>query len=990
MSVQHASGWKSGLAIVCLVCLWLAPLFAGEPEENWSKRVWQTDDGLPAANVTAILQTPDDYLWLATQSGLARFDGEQFDVVPIPVGRPRPIVRAMIRDHAGNFWLAESGGVVVRFGSGNAEMFSVTNGLPDELVLQMIETPDHSIWLSYANDSVYRITPDNQVVRLTSDSGLGDDGTCCFTLDAHGVLWFAKGFEFGFLRGGHFVKSGILTERNAQILCGRNGGLWFCTSTQVLKSMSNATPVVLASFSSDANHVKPSTLYEDSYGSLWIGTASDGLFHLNHTNLFEIETSHNKIHAIFQDREGSIWVGTDGGGLNRLFPTVIELLGRDEGLPFETVRSIGEDRTGDVWVVTQDGALSRLPGNDWAGGGPIESWPGGLAHCVAEDHQGGVWIGTYSRCLFRWKDGQFSQFNMHNGLAGTDIRSLLVDKRNDLWIGLDKERLVQRFHDGNFQSFTQPTNSRAVRAMAEDTSGRIWFGTIDGHLLRLDGNTLSEVAFPVSEGMHPIRCLTTSSDGSLWIGNSVIGVCRLKDGKFARIGTEDGLFDGNICAMMPDTRGRMWFASDRGIFFVNLEQLDQFADGKINQIQSNVYGRAAGLPGLQAYYGFWPGAVVTRSGEILFPTHSGIAVVFPDRVRANIMPPNVLIQRVSADGKEIKREPNEMVKLPPDVRKIEITYTAPSFIEPEQIRFRYRLVGWSDDWSEVERNRSAIFPRLPPGHYTFQIQASNDNGIWDEKGASFGFMVMPFFWQSWLFRIPTALFILIIVVAVVRYFLLRRFRLLLQKVEQEAALQKERTRIAQDMHDELGARFTQISLLGELSRNALDEPGRAHDFLGQISRVAQIGVKSLDEIVWAVNPRNDTLHDLLDYTGQYARDFLAAAGIECRLNFPDALPNANVSGEVRHSIFLIVKETLNNVVKHAQASQVKISFDTSAGTMRWTIEDNGKGFEKAPDNTLADGLRNINARSTALGGRVEIVSRADEGTQITLKVPLQK
>ena len=969
---------------------WVLFTSAAELDGGWSSRVWQVDDGLPAANVTGIAQTRDGYLWLATQSGLARFDGAHFETVPIPIGRSRPIIRAMLCDHAENFWLAENGGVIVKFGAGPPQMFTATNGLPDATALQMVETPDHVVWITFADASVFRITPDNQVFRLGNADGIKDDGTCSLALDARGVLWFTKGLEFGFLNGSHFEKAGMLTERNPQILGARNGDIWFATPSQLLRMTSNAAPVAVASFSRDANRVKPSFMFEDFSGRLWIGTTSDGLFQLDHTNLSRIETSQNNIHTIFRDREGSIWVGTDGGGLNRLLPKAVELHGRDEGLPFETVRSMSEDRAGNLWVVTQDGALTRLPGDDWASGQKVDNWPGGIAHCVAQDHQGAMWIGTYQRGLFRWQDGKFLRYGLQNGLEGLTIRSLFVDSRNDLWIGLETEHLVQRFHNGQFQFFKQPAASRAVRAMTEDVDGKIWMGTLDGHLLRVDGDQLTEVKLPASDPSHPIRCLSATPDGSLWIGYAVNGVCRLKGGKITHIGRDEGLFDENICALMPDAAGRMWFASDRGVFYVSLAQLNACADGKSDRVQSIFYGRDAGLPSLQAYYGYWPGALTTRAGVILFPTHSGIAVVHPDHVHANVIPPNVIIESVAVDGKKIMVRQKNTPILPPDHRKLEFTFTAPSFIAPEQDRFRYRLNGWNEDWSEVERGHSAVFSRLPPGDYTFQVTACNNHGVWNENGADFSFAVTPFFWQGWTFRIMTALVLLLIVVAVVRHLSLRRVRQMMKRLEQEAALQSERTRIAQDMHDELGARFTQISLLGELSRSSLAEPAKADDFLGQISRVAQIGVKSLDEIVWAVNPRNDTLPDLLDYTGQYALDFITAAGLQCRLDFPDAPPDQEVPGDIRHAVFLIIKETLNNVVKHAQATRVKIIFELVETEMFWRIEDDGRGFLPSPDNALDDGLRNIRQRATALGGQAEIKSRPGAGTWVIVKIPLPK
>jgi signal transduction histidine kinase/ligand-binding sensor domain-containing protein len=988
MAARYPCCWK---AAALLAGLCLAGAATAEPAVGWSKRVWQTDDGLPAANVTGIAQTRDGYLWLATQSGLARFDGVQFEDTPIPGGRARPILRAMLCDHAEHLWLAEDGGVVVRFGAGGSRLFTSADGLPDALPLQLVETPDQSVWITYANGAVHRITPDNKVKRFTAADGLPDDGLCSLAVDSRGVLWFAMGLQFGNFHENHFHKTGALPQRNAQILGGRNGGIWICLPGQLLKLDSNAAPVVLANFEGDANRLKPSVLFEDVAGRLWIGTVAGGLFQFDGANLFQVETSQNNIRTIAGDREGNIWVGTDGGGLDRLNPSVVELHGRDEGLPFETVRSLCEDKTGDLWIVTQDGALTRVPHGNWGDVQPIENWPGGQAHCIAQDKAGAIWIGTRQRGLYCWKDGRFSRFGLQNGLAGLTIRSLLADHHNDLWVGLETEHLVQRLHDGQFQSFKQPANSRAVRAMAEDSTGQVWMGTLDGRLLRMSGDQLSEVAQPAAESSHPIRCLSATPDGNLWIGYAAHGVCRLRAGTFSHIGRANGLFDGNICALMPDGAGRMWFGSDRGIFYVTLGQMNDFADGRAKLVQSIFFGRDAGLPSLQAYYGYWPGALRTQAGEILFPTHSGIAAVYPERVHANLTPPNVIIQGLEVDGQKISlAKRGGAPKIPPNHRRIEVTFTAPSFISPEQVRFRYRLAGWNEEWSDPDAGRTAVFSRLPPGAYTFQVAACNSFGVWNAMGESFRFRVMPFFWQGWPFRLLAALVFTGAVVALARHLSLRRVRLMLKQAQEEAALQKERTRIAQDMHDELGARFTQISLLGELSRHALPEPDKARDFLGQISRAAQAGVKSLDEIVWAVNPRNDTLSDLLDYTGQYALDFLASAGLQCALDFPDNPPPREIPGDIRHAVFLIVKEALHNVVKHAHATRVKISFAPAQAELLWRIEDDGRGFEPARDNALADGLRNIRQRAAVLGGKVEIDSRPGAGTRVSVQIPLRR
>ena len=222
--------------------------------------------------------------------------------------------------------------------------------------------------------------------------------------------------------------------------------------------------------------------------------------------------------------------------------------------------------------------------------------------------------------------------------------------------------------------------------------------------------------------------------------------------------------------------------------------------------------------------------------------------------------------------------------------------------------------------------------------------------------------------------------------AAVRFVAVRRLRVTVARLEKENVVQKERARIARDIHDELGARLTQISLLTELTQQAIAEPAVTGNHINQIAGLSRQGIKSLDEIVWAVNPRNDTLADLLDYAGQYALDFLRAAGVRCRIDFPAAPPVRELSGEVRHGLFLAVKEALNNIVKHAHATEVSLQAAVDEKGLRWEISDNGRGFEMSPDNALADGLRNIQKRLAEMGGRCEIISRVGGGTRVRLEI----
>ena len=257
-------------------------------------------------------------------------------------------------------------------------------------------------------------------------------------------------------------------------------------------------------------------------------------------------------------------------------------------------------------------------------------------------------------------------------------------------------------------------------------------------------------------------------------------------------------------------------------------------------------------------------------------------------------------------------------------------------------------------------------------------------------GHIFSLEVKPFFWQTWWFRVAVSALFTVAVFAMARYVSFRRLQSKVRRLEQENALQEERARIAKDIHDDLGARMTQISLLSELTQQALPQPQKAGELVGQIATMSRLGIKSLDEIVWAVNPRNDTLQDLLDYAGQYAVDFLQTAGIRCRVDFPNTPPAREIPADVRHGLFLAVKEALHNIIKHAQAREVWLRVSVTDSALQWVIEDNGRGFDQSPSDARADGVRNMRQRLAELGGGCSVESRPGAGTRISLTVPWRK
>ena len=534
---------------------------------------------------------------------------------------------------------------------------------------------------------------------------------------------------------------------------------------------------------------------------------------------------------------------------------------------------------------------------------------------------------------------------------------------------------------------------------------------MEGRLFAIRAGVISDETERVQgNGAMSIHCLCATSDGALWIGYSGTGVGRFKGGKYARITTKEGLHDNYISQIVADKMDRLWLAGNGGIFQVSLKELSSVADdistGRKSRLRSVLYGRAEGLPSLQPTYDTIPAAIRSADGRIWMAMRTGLAVVHTENIRDNPEPPPVLVERVLVDGEPVAVYDSKSPLRDPDLRgltdlhqnhagleikanyrRLEIDFTALSFLAPENVNFRYRLDGFEDEWTDAGTERKATYAHLSSGNYVFHVIACNDSGVWNDVGAKFNFTVQPFFWQRWSFQLALLAGFTLCVIAIVRYVSFRRLRTQVRQLEQQTVLHKERARIAKDIHDDLGANLTQITLLSELARQDMTTPEKAGGHVDKISTTARQVMKSLDEIVWAVNPRNDTLPHLVDYLGQFTIDFLRAPGIRCRLDLPEHPPELNVPADIRHNLFLAVKEALNNIVKHAGAKQVRLGVDVSNGKLRVVVTDDGHGFEHPPQDAWADGLRNMRQRMAEIGGDCAIESHAGTGTTITFDVP---
>jgi len=493
-----------------------------------------------------------------------------------------------------------------------------------------------------------------------------------------------------------------------------------------------------------------------------------------------------------------------------------------------------------------------------------------------------------------------------------------------------------------------------------------------------------------------------------------------------------------ICHLVDDGEGNLWISSHRGVLRASKAELHRCADGAAKSLHCLSYGKAEGLASQVCSGGFQPGACKAADGRIWVPTARGIAIIDPATVTTNTIPPPVVIEELLVDRRpfeianqaaplpgewgqgraaaqaQTSRQKNlRALQIPPGKQRFEIHYTALSFAAPEKVRFRHKLAGLERDWVEAGTTRLAEYSYLPPGDYSFQVIACNNDEVWNQDGASLSFTVLPYFWQTWWFQAVAIISGAGAVGASVLAATRRRVRRKLELVERQRALERERSRIARDIHDDLGASLTRITMLSQTVRSELESAPQAAADVDQIYTTARELTKAMDEIVWAVNPRHDTLDSLVTYLGRFAQEFLSAAGIRCRLEVPMHLPAWALTAEIRHNVFLAFKEALHNIVKHAAASEVQIFMELFDAGFVLVIADNGRGFELDGQSDLdplapislapaqggrgsstrlapGNGLPNMRKRLDEVGGRCEWDTAPAKGTRVKLTVLVKR
>ncbi|HWF19125.1 MAG TPA: triple tyrosine motif-containing protein, partial [Verrucomicrobiae bacterium] len=495
--------------------------------------------------------------------------------------------------------------------------------------------------------------------------------------------------------------------------------------------------------------------------------------------------------------------------------------------------------------------------------------------------------------------------------------------------------------------------------------------------------------------------LCESTNGGLWIGTDGGGLGYVNKDVRRAWDVQDGLPDNVVWGLTEDDEANLWLATPRGLCRISSDSINRALARPEPLKVKLVYETDQSTPKALRFGG--PHAIRSAGGRLWFALNSG-PVGVDIRGRESDKPaPQVHIENLLVDNQPVKfsaEKPTlatsdahaDVLMLPGNPKTLEFHFVGLSFDAPEKVRFRHKMDGIDADWVQNGTERQIGYGPLPSGNYVFHVTACNAEGIWNDKGASLAFIIPTPLWrQPWALGMGglTATFLVVGMVRVVSH---RRLRWRLEHLEQQRAMERERIRIAQNMHDEIGSKLTKISYLSERAKTELRGAGKAEGKIDSIATTSRELLKALDEIVWAVNPKNDSLEHLAAYFCQYAREYFQDTTVECDIRMQSKLPEMEMSAEMRHNLFLAFEESLNNILKHAKASSLNMDISTDADRLRITIRDNGRGFEQKADSngkaTGGNGLRNIRHRMASVGGTCEVESAPGRGTCISLRVPL--
>jgi signal transduction histidine kinase/ligand-binding sensor domain-containing protein len=933
------------------------------PLQNYARQTWAMENGLPQNTVQALVQTQDGFVWLGTEVGLVRFDGNgfaEFDRNSSPA-LPGNDVRCLLETRDGSLWIGTSDGLA-RWRDGKVTAFTTREGLPANGIEALGES----------RDGVLQVLTDQGLSRL-------------------------EGERFAAYTAADAASGGMMTPAALPAL-GIGLARPLPDGAHVLSSKSELTLIrgsaVLARLKvgRELPGSRIQVLFADRESCLWIGT-NGGLARLADGKLQMMPVTDPlataSVLAVMEDHEGNVWVGTEAGGLHILREQRFRTIGTREGLTLDGTTAVVEDRAGTIWVGTSGGGLDavRLSGGKVSAVRSYSSKDGLLSDVIlslAPARNGDLWVGTPDG-LNRIRGGSIESFTSADGLPDDFIRSLLADADGSLWIGT--RRGLTHWPPGNaaagmnMETFKRANGlgSDLVGAMARDAQGDLWVATLAG-LSRLHGGRIANYTTADGLSSNVVTALLPRENGTLLIGTQDKG-WDLYDGKRFSASAPDRLSGTSIHAILDDSDGHLWFATGDGIARCDVS-------GGVEHALCIEFGTADGLRSRETASSSHPSAWRSTDGHLWFATPKGLVEVDPAHFPVNAIPSPVAIERFAVDDvTQPTGAAGSVAEIPAGHVHFEFDYAGLSFAAPQKVRYRFMLENFDRQWTEAGARRSAYYTNIPPGSYTFRVQAANSDGVWNDQGAALKFELRPHFYQ-------TAWFYALLVLAAAGILVLL-LRLRIRRAEREFnAVLGERNRIAREIHDTLAQGYVgisvQLELLGELLRQSKVE--QATKQLEVTRGHVREGLADARQSIWALRSQ-DSGEKALPVRLRRMVEAAEGNGVEARFSIHGAYRPLPPGTE--QEILRVAQEAIHNIKKHALARSLFVQLEYGQREIALEVRDDGQGF--ASDKTQESfpegngqghyGLTGMKERAAVIGGVLDVTSEPGVGTAVRLRAP---
>jgi diguanylate cyclase (GGDEF)-like protein len=824
--------------VLLAAALLIRPASALDPHKaitQYVQTTWNDEGGLPENSVHAVAQTADGYLWFGTEEGLTRFDGVRFVTFTLhnAQGLRSNFIQTLAAGRDGTLWVGTDSGLsqfhpsVTAEHGGTFTVLTARDGLTDNNITALCEDRQGALWVG-TTLGLNRIV-DGRIENWTSGHGLADAAVRAVSIDAGGTLWV--GTENGLSRftDGRFVtftkKNGLPDNTVTTLAASPDGSLWVGTLGHGLAQIIQGRIVVPKTTMPWPNIAG---LVVDHDGVLWIAFDHHGIGRLygDRLDLYSVARGLPTdlcTPAIFEDREGSLWVGTLDSGVVQLRDGRFTVFGKSEGLAGNYIGELAEAKDGSIFIGADNNGVDRLYPD-----GHVEvldqrnGLPNQPVYSLLVTHDGSLWIGYRRGTLARWDNGRVTVYHDPDA-QDASLNALFEDGDGHMWVGYNPKGFAE-FAAG---SFRHVTDMGIIRYITQSRDGSIWLASDGGGVQRYFHGKLTR--YTIADGLPSdhVMYVYADAEGAIWAGVSGGGISRIRDGRVVSWTPEQGIPDTTIGSILEDNEGNLWLGGDNGISRVSKAELERTAGVRGASVHAVTYGQAAGLRIPETLFGSMPCAWKARDGRLWFATIGGAAVVDPAHMPVNRVVPQVQIEGVTFNGRRLPLENGNRIGT--GTGNFEVAFTAPTFVAPQLVRFSYRMYGLDKSWVAADA-RSARYASLPPGHYTFVVEAENADGSWNRPRAVFSFVVLPPLLKrplAYVFYVVLALLLAWLIVAFrTRSLIRRQWHLTSLVAERTAQLEREKEALEaarrelhiQATHDSLTGLFNRAAILEHLER----------------------------------------------------------------------------------------------------------------------------------------------------------------------------